>query len=157
MLKDAQITIKFEQFIVRIFPVCKPETAIKLGTNQKHIDRQSRPEETPVIVENVLNRIDEVVSAVRFEGWKSTIRGDQEVRKALRSTLYLQFKIRDNDVFEKDLSMSGSTTDGHNNGMALLGMLCRETCSKKIHYLACAARSLAPAWWSCRHGARYCT
>jgi type I restriction enzyme R subunit len=62
-----------------------------------------RTEETPVIVENIVNRIDEVVRAVRFEGWQSTIRGDQEVRKALRSTLYLQFKIRDNDVFEKAL------------------------------------------------------
>ena len=60
-------------------------------------------DETPVIVEHVVNRIDEVVRAVRFEGWQSTIRGDQEVRKALRSTLYVQFKIRDNDVFEKAL------------------------------------------------------
>jgi len=62
-----------------------------------------KTDETPVIVENVVNRIDEVVKAVRFEGWQSTIRGDQEVRKALRSTLYIQFKIRDNDVFEKAL------------------------------------------------------
>ncbi|MGB0243912.1 MAG: type I restriction endonuclease subunit R [Candidatus Nanopelagicales bacterium] len=58
---------------------------------------------TPVIVENIVNRIDEVVRGVRFEGWQSTIRGDQEVRQALRKTLYVQFKIRDNDVFEKAL------------------------------------------------------
>jgi len=58
---------------------------------------------TPVIVENIVNRIDEVVRAVRFDGWQSTIRGDQEVRQALRKTLYVQFKIRDNDVFEKAL------------------------------------------------------
>lgn len=60
-------------------------------------------DETPIIVENVVNRIDEVVRGVRFEGWQSTIRGDQEVRQALRKTLYVQFKIRDNDVFEKAL------------------------------------------------------
>ena len=60
-------------------------------------------EQTPIIVENVVNRIDEVVRGVRFEGWQSTIRGDQEVRQALRKTLYVQFKIRDNDVFEKAL------------------------------------------------------
>jgi type I restriction enzyme R subunit len=58
---------------------------------------------TPVIVENVVARIDDVVRGVRFEGWQSTIRGDQEVRQALRRTLYVQFKIRDNDVFEKAL------------------------------------------------------
>jgi type I restriction enzyme R subunit len=60
-------------------------------------------EQTPIMVENVVNRIDEVVRGVRFDGWQATIRGDQEVRKALRSTLYVQFKIRDNDVFEKAL------------------------------------------------------
>lgn len=58
---------------------------------------------TPVIVENLVSRIDEVVRGVRFEGWQSTIRGDQEVRQALRKTLYVQFKIRDNDVYEKAL------------------------------------------------------
>ena len=56
-----------------------------------------------IIVENVVNRIDEVVRGVRFDGWQSTIRGDQEVRQALRKTLYVQFKIRDNDVYEKAL------------------------------------------------------
>lgn len=63
-----------------------------------------KTDETPIIVENIVSRIDEVVRAVRFEGWQSTIRGDQEVRQALRKTLYIQFKIRDNDVFEKALS-----------------------------------------------------
>lgn len=59
--------------------------------------------DTPIIVDNIVSRIDEVVRAVRFEGWQSTIAGDQEVRQALRKTLYVQFKIRDNDVFEKAL------------------------------------------------------
>ncbi|WP_040796447.1 type I restriction endonuclease subunit R [Nocardia higoensis] len=62
-----------------------------------------KTDETPIIVDNIVNRIDEVVRGVRFEGWQGTIRGDQEVRQALRKTLYVQFKIRDNDVFEKAL------------------------------------------------------
>lgn len=60
-------------------------------------------DQTPIIVDNMVNRIDEVDRGVRFEGCRSTIRGDQEVRKALRKTRYVQFKIRDNDVFEKAL------------------------------------------------------
>lgn len=60
-----------------------------------------KSEDTPIIVENVVSRIDEVVRGVRFEGWQTTVEGDREVRRALRSTLYVQFKIRDNDVFEK--------------------------------------------------------
>lgn len=62
-----------------------------------------KTDETPIIVDNIVSRIDEVVRGVRFDGWQSTIRGDQEVRQALRRTLYVQFKIRDNDVFEKAL------------------------------------------------------
>ena len=62
-----------------------------------------KTDNTPIIVDNIVNRIDEVVRGVRFEGWQSTIRGDQEVRKALRATLYIQFKIRDNEVFENAL------------------------------------------------------
>ena len=62
-----------------------------------------KTDETPIIVEHIVDRIDEVVRGVRFEGWQSTIRGDQEVRQVLRKTLYVQFKIRDNGVFEKAL------------------------------------------------------
>jgi len=58
---------------------------------------------TPVIVEHLVGRIDEVVKAVRFDGWQDTIGGDQLVRQALRKTLYVQFKIRDSDVYEKAL------------------------------------------------------
>ncbi|MGM7423608.1 type I restriction endonuclease subunit R [Cellulosimicrobium sp. CpK407] len=62
-----------------------------------------KTEGTPVIVENIVNRIDEVVRGVRFDGWQSTIRGDKEVQQALRKTLYVQFKIRDNRVFQEAL------------------------------------------------------
>ena len=51
----------------------------------------------------MVNRIDEVVRAVRFNGWQATVEGDREVRQALRKTLYVQFKIRDNDVFERSV------------------------------------------------------
>jgi hypothetical protein len=61
-----------------------------------------RGEETPIIVENVVNEVDEVVRAVRFEGWQNTD-GDRLVQQALRKTLYIKFKIRDNDVFERAL------------------------------------------------------
>ena len=43
------------------------------------------------------------VRGVRFDGWQSTMAGNQEVRKGLSQTLYVQFKIRDIDVFEKAL------------------------------------------------------
>ena len=59
--------------------------------------------ETPVVVENIVNDIDtQVVSIVRrFNNAFKTVTGQNEVRKMLRSILYLKYKIKDNDVFEK--------------------------------------------------------
>ena len=59
--------------------------------------------ETPIIVENVVNDIDtQVVDIVRrFNNAFKTITGQNEVRKMLRTILWLKYKIKDNDVFEK--------------------------------------------------------
>ena len=59
--------------------------------------------ETPIVVENVVNDIDaQVVDIVRrFNNAFKTISGQNEVRKMLRSILWLKYKIKDNDVFER--------------------------------------------------------
>ncbi|MCE6993304.1 type I restriction endonuclease subunit R [Saccharothrix sp. S26] len=60
-------------------------------------------DDTPIIVEKVVNEVDEVIRTVRFDGWQNTRDGDRQVQQALRKTLYIKFKIRDNDVFERAL------------------------------------------------------
>lgn len=60
-------------------------------------------DETPIIVESVVNEVDEVVRAVRFVGWQNTRDGDRLVQQSLRKTLYIKFKIRDSDVYERAL------------------------------------------------------
>lgn len=59
--------------------------------------------ETPIVVENVVNDIDtKVVDIVRrFNNAFKTVTGQNEVRKMLRSILWLKYKIKDSDVFEK--------------------------------------------------------
>jgi type I restriction enzyme R subunit len=59
--------------------------------------------ETPIVVENVVNDIDsQVVSIVRrFNNAFKTVTGQNEIRKMLRTILWLKYKIKDNDVFEK--------------------------------------------------------
>ncbi len=59
--------------------------------------------DTPIVVENIVNDIDNnVVDIVRrFNNAFKTIAGQNEVRKMLRSILWLKYKIKDNDVFEK--------------------------------------------------------
>ena len=58
---------------------------------------------TPIVVENVVNDIDKnVVDIVRrFSNAFKTVTGQNEVRKMLRTILWLKYKIKDNEVFEK--------------------------------------------------------
>lgn len=44
-----------------------------------------------------------MVRAVRFSGWQDTYEGDRLVQQALRKTLCIKFKIRDNAVFTRAL------------------------------------------------------
>lgn len=59
---------------------------------------------TPVIVERIVADIDSIVKLVRFPGWQSTTAGKQEVKKALRSIVWIKYKIKDKDVFDKAYS-----------------------------------------------------
>ena len=60
-----------------------------------------RNPETPIIVERIVAKIDEIVRLVRFPGWQTTSEGEREVRKALRRTLF-DFKLhQDAELFDK--------------------------------------------------------
>lgn len=59
---------------------------------------------TPVVVERIVEDIDNIVKIVRFDGWQNTTTGQKEVRKSLRSIVWIKYKIKDNDVFEKAYS-----------------------------------------------------
>ncbi len=56
---------------------------------------------TPVIVERIVADIDSIVKLVRFDGWQNTTTGKQEVKKALRSVVWIKYKIKDKEVFDK--------------------------------------------------------
>ena len=58
-------------------------------------------EHTPIIVERIVNDIDAIVKIVRFDGWQDTTAGRQEVKRALRSVVWVKYKIKDNEVFNK--------------------------------------------------------
>ncbi|NMM35168.1 MAG: hypothetical protein HHJ13_14470 [Phycicoccus sp.] len=58
-----------------------------------------KDEDTPVMVERIVADIDAVVRAIRFDGWQDTREGDRDVKQALRQTLWLKYKMRDQEVF----------------------------------------------------------
>ena len=60
-----------------------------------------RNENTPIIVKRVVDDIDEIVKYVRFPGWQDTTSGRQDVKKALRQTVWIKYKIHDKELFDK--------------------------------------------------------
>jgi type I restriction enzyme R subunit len=58
-------------------------------------------DETPIVVERVVDEIDNIVRTVRFDGWQHTTAGEREVQRALRRAL-LKYKLhRDQELFER--------------------------------------------------------
>ena len=53
---------------------------------------------TPIIVERIVTDIDDIVKIVRFDGWQNTTGGKQEVKKALRSVVWVKYKIKDKEA-----------------------------------------------------------
>ena len=63
-----------------------------------------RNDNTPVIVERIVNDIDGIVKIVRFPGWQNTSTGRKEVSKNLRDVIMRKYRIKDQDVFSRAYS-----------------------------------------------------
>ena len=62
---------------------------------------EARNGDTPIMVRRVVDDIDEIVRAVRFDGWQATHAGEREVKKALRQTLFKYKLHQDAELFER--------------------------------------------------------
>ena len=62
---------------------------------------QARNGDTPVMVKRVVDDIDEIVRAVRFDGRQATHAGERAVKKALRQTLLRNKLHQDAELFER--------------------------------------------------------
>jgi type I restriction enzyme R subunit len=63
--------------------------------------KQTRTQQTPVIVGQIVKEIDEIVRVVRFPDWQRTIAGERDIKKALRRVL-LKYQLHtDSELFEK--------------------------------------------------------
>jgi type I restriction enzyme, R subunit len=62
---------------------------------------QAKSVDTPIMVKRVVDDIDEIVRAVRFDGWQNTHAGEREVKIALRKTLFKYKLHQDTELFER--------------------------------------------------------
>lgn len=56
---------------------------------------------TPIMVERMVADIDEIVRLVRFPNWQNTKAGEREIQKALRKIIYVKYKVKDQELFNK--------------------------------------------------------
>jgi type I restriction enzyme, R subunit len=95
LLELAKDVVQAERELVPEAEVDRGKAALtELFESVKH-------EETPIVVERVVDDIDEIVRVVRFDGWQHTSAGEREVQRALRRAL-LKYKLhRDQELFER--------------------------------------------------------
>ncbi|QYZ78228.1 hypothetical protein E2N92_01680 [Methanofollis formosanus] len=62
---------------------------------------EARTNTTPVIIERIVNDIDAVVRAVRFESWQQSNPGERDVKRALRGALRKYQLQNDQDLFDR--------------------------------------------------------
>ena len=81
------------------------DTEVQLVPDDKQalsqIFAEARVDTTPEVVGRIVDDIDEVVRATRFEGWQHTVSGEREIQKVLRKTL-LKYKLHtEQDLFDR--------------------------------------------------------
>ena len=88
--------------------VVTTETAVPLIEEEERgkaalteLFEEAKNEDTPIIVERIVTDIDELVRAVRFDGWQNTYAGEREVKKALRKTLFRYKLHQDLELFDR--------------------------------------------------------
>lgn len=95
LLELAQDVVRFE----RETPAAEEIDRGKAALTQ--LFEEAKNGSTPVMVKRVVDDIDEIVRAVRFDGWQNTHAGEREVKIALRKTLFKYKLHQDNDLFER--------------------------------------------------------
>ena len=60
-----------------------------------------KTDQTPAVVERIVNDIDSIVRIVRFPGWQTSNAGEREVQSSLRKILWAKYKIKDQILFDR--------------------------------------------------------
>lgn len=85
-------------------PVVPEDPTLRGKAALTELFQSIRNENTPVIVERIVNDIDGIVKIVRFPGWQNTSTGRKEISRNLRDIIMRKYRIKDQDVFNKAYS-----------------------------------------------------
>ncbi len=95
LCKIAKDTLRAEKELENEIQNISPKAALT------ELFLELKTEETPAVVERIVNDIDNIVKIVRFSGWQKTTSGEREMQKSLRKTL-LKYRLhKDQMLFER--------------------------------------------------------
>lgn len=95
LCKIAKETIQAEKELNQALNEKTPKAALT------ELFLELKTDETPAVVERIVNDIDAIVRVVRFPGWQTTTSGEREVQKSLRKAL-LKYKLhKDQLLFDR--------------------------------------------------------
>jgi type I restriction enzyme R subunit len=98
LCKLAKETVEAEKELEEILIEKTPKAALT------ELFLELKDDQTPAVVERIVEDIDAIVRVVRFPGWQKTSSGEREVQKSLRKAL-LKYKLhKDQILFERAYS-----------------------------------------------------
>ena len=95
LCKIAKETVKAEKEAEVSEVVITPKAALT------ELFSELKTDETPAVVERIVNDIDAIVRVVSFPGWQKSAQGTREVQKSLRKTLLKYQLHKDQVLFER--------------------------------------------------------
>src|SRR5690606_7728792 len=95
LCKLAKQTVEAEKELEELLVERTPKAALT------ELFLELKTDQTPAVVERIVEDIDAIVRIVRFPGWQVTSSGEREVQKSLRKAL-LKYKLhKDQILFER--------------------------------------------------------
>lgn len=95
LCKIAKETVQAEKEMIEEIQEKSPKAALT------ELFIELKTEQTPAVVERIVNDIDTFVRLVQFPGWQNTSNGEREVQKELRKVLWVKYKIKDQVLFDR--------------------------------------------------------
>lgn len=95
LCKIAKETVQAEKELAEEIKEKSPKAALT------ELFLELKTEETPAVVERIVNDIDQIVRVVSFPGWQKTTGGEREVQKSLRKALLKYQLHKDQVLFDR--------------------------------------------------------
>lgn len=95
LCKIAKETVKAEKELESMIQELTPKAALT------ELFLELKTDQTPAVVERIVEDIDSIVRVVRFPGWQQTSSGEREVQKSLRKALLKYQLHKDQNLFEQ--------------------------------------------------------